>query len=141
MAILGLIIALWPGLCCGCGGTQSSSSGYPTSDGEPIATGEPAETLHGRASYYSDRLAGNTTANGEIYDPDKYTAASRTLPFGTVVRVTRVDNGKQVVVRINDRGPFRDKSRILDLSRRAAEELDMIRAGVVDIKAEVMAAD
>ncbi len=98
----------------------------------------PVRTETGLASYYSDALAGNTTANGEHYTPSAYTAASRTLPFGTIVRVTRTDNQRHVWVRINDRGPFRDKRRILDLSRAAAEALDMIRAGVVPIRAEIM---
>ncbi|MGF1466046.1 MAG: septal ring lytic transglycosylase RlpA family protein [Sandaracinaceae bacterium] len=96
--------------------------------------------LRGRASYYSDALAGRSTASGEPYDPRALTAASRDLPFGTRVRVTRTDTGASVVVRINDRGPFRDHRRILDLSRAAAEALDMIRAGVVPIEAEILGA-
>ena len=103
---------------------------------------EVAEVLEGRASYYADSLAGNATASGEPYDPSALTAASRDLPFGTRVRVTRLDSEGNamgsVIVRVNDRGPHRDHSRILDLSRAAAEELDMIRAGVVDIRAEVL---
>lgn len=108
---------------------------------------EPAERVVevrvGRASYYSDRLAGRSTASGEPYEPTALTAASRDLPFGTRVRVHRVDaEGRSlasVVVRVNDRGPFRDHARILDLSRAAAEALDMIRAGVVSIRAEILA--
>lgn len=99
------------------------------------------ETLQGRASYYADSLAGNSTASGEPYDPSELTAASRDLPFGTRVRVTRVDTGASVVVRVNDRGPFGDRRRILDLSRAAAEQLDMIRAGVISIEAEILEAD
>lgn len=108
------------------------------------ADGEVAQVLEGRASYYSDRLAGRSTASGEPYDPRQFTAASRDLPFGTLVRVTRLGSPgpggelRSVVVRINDRGPHRDHSRILDLSRAAAEELDMIRAGVIDIRAEIL---
>ena len=94
--------------------------------------------LRGRASYYSDALAGNHTANGDVYDPEALTAASRELPFGSRVRVVREDTGASVVVRVNDRGPFGDESRILDLSRAAAEQLDMIDAGVVEIRAEVL---
>ncbi len=94
--------------------------------------------LEGRASYYADSLAGNSTASGEPYDPSAHTAASRDLPFGTRVRVTRVDNGRTTEVRVNDRGPFGDRRRILDLSRAAAEDLDMIRAGVVEIRAEIL---
>ncbi len=96
------------------------------------------ETSTGRASYYADSLAGNATASGEPYEPSELTAASRDLPFGTRVRVTRVDTGASVVVRINDRGPFGDHGRILDLSRAAAERLDMIRAGVVEVRAEIL---
>lgn len=103
------------------------------------AEAEPAlEVLRGRASYYSDRLAGRRTANGDVYDPRALTAASRDLPFGTRVRVIREDTGASVIVRINDRGPHRDQTRILDLSRAAAEALDMIRAGVIDVRAEII---
>ncbi len=105
----------------------------------PAADERPAlEVLRGRASYYSDRLAGRHTANGDVYDPTQLTAASRDLPFGTIVRVVREDTGASVVVRINDRGPHRDHTRILDLSRAAAEALDMIRAGVVGVRAEIL---
>lgn len=100
--------------------------------------GDVAEVREGRASYYADSLAGNRTASGERYDPSALTAASRDLPFDTRVRVTRMDTGASVIVRINDRGPFRDESRILDVSRAAAERLDMIREGVIDIRAEVL---
>jgi len=99
---------------------------------------EPLRVLRGRASYYADSLAGNRTASGERYDPRALTAASRDLPFGTMVRVVREDTGASVVVRVNDRGPFGDRRRILDLSRAAAEQLDMIRAGVISIRAEVL---
>ncbi|HJL14151.1 MAG TPA: septal ring lytic transglycosylase RlpA family protein [Sandaracinaceae bacterium LLY-WYZ-13_1] len=92
----------------------------------------------GLASYYADSLAGNPTASGEPYDPTALTAASRELPFGTRVRVVREDTGAAVVVRVNDRGPFGDDRRILDLSRAAAERLDMIRAGVVGVRAEIL---
>lgn len=104
-------------------------------------SGDPepgARNFTGRISYYSDSLAGNHTANGEIYDPQKLTAASRTLAFGTRLRVTRVDNGRSVEVRVNDRGPFGRRKRVLDISRAAAEQLDMIRAGVVRARIEVL---
>ena len=102
------------------------------------ARSEPVDVLEGLATYYSDSLAGNHTASGEIYDPRALTAASRDLPFGTVVRVVRVKNGRSVTVRINDRGPWGDRNRILDLSRAAAEELDMIHDGVVKVRAEIL---
>jgi rare lipoprotein A len=98
----------------------------------------PTRVLQGKATYYGDSLAGNHTANGDIYDPKQFTAAHKTLPFGTVVRVLRVDTNRYVYVRINDRGPFGKKDRIIDLSRVAAERLGMIRAGVVPVKVEVL---
>jgi rare lipoprotein A len=109
--------------------------------GDASARLEPSaerRVLHGRASYYSDSLAGNRTANGERYNPRALTAAHRSLAFGTHVRVTRPDTGSSVVVRINDRGPFAGRRRIIDLSRRAAQELGMVRAGVVDVEVEVL---
>lgn len=104
----------------------------------PHTARTPAAALAGTASYYADSLAGNTTANGETYDPRELTAAHRTLPFGTRVSVRRVDNGRSVVVRINDRGPYAGASRIIDLSRAAAEALQMIRAGVVRVELDVL---
>lgn len=95
-------------------------------------------TLRGKVSYYHDSLAGNTTANGEVYDPRLLTAASRTLPFGTVLRVKRLQDGRTIIVRVNDRGPFGDKRRILDLSREAASRLGMLRAGVVNVEVDVL---
>lgn len=99
---------------------------------------KPSRVLRGRASYYHDSLAGRLTANGEIYDPRILSGASRTLPFGTIVRVRREDAPHQVIVRINDRGPFGDRRRILDLSREAATRLHMLRKGVVPIRAEIL---
>jgi rare lipoprotein A len=92
----------------------------------------------GQASYYADSLAGHSTASGEPYDPARFTAAHRKLPFGTVVDVTRGDTRATVRVRINDRGPFAGERRIIDLSRRAAEQLDMMRAGVVDVEVRIV---
>jgi len=96
------------------------------------------DSFEGRVSYYADSLAGRSTASGEPYDPSARTAASRTLAFGTVLRVTRVDTGASVIVRVNDRGPFGDRRRVLDLSRSAAEAIDMIRRGVVEVRVEVI---
>lgn len=94
--------------------------------------------LEGEASYYSDRLAGHKTASGERYRPDALTAAHRSLPLGTVLRVTRRDGKRTVVVRVNDRGPFGSERRILDLSRAAFERLGKLRAGVLEVRAEVV---
>jgi rare lipoprotein A len=127
-----------------CGGTAhlraqgAAISDVPDADPSRYARKKPVLVLVGSASYYADSLAGNHTASGEVYDPSRRTAASRDLPFGTVVRVIRRDSGRSVLVRINDRGPFANRKRILDLSRAAAEELDMIDSGVVKIRAEVL---
>ena len=91
----------------------------------------------GIASYYHDRFHGRITASGERFDQEALTAAHRTLPFGTTVRVTRNDTGKSVVVRINDRGPFRTE-RIIDLSRAAADRLGMLDSGLVAVSVEVI---
>lgn len=107
----------------------------------PDPAGGPAAEVaaqEGEASYYSDELAGRKTASGERYDPKALTAAHRTLPFGSLVRVTRADTGRSVVVRITDRGPFGRERRIIDLSKAAAKELDMLRAGVVPVRVEVL---
>lgn len=121
---------------------ETDASALVDAPTEPEPTAGVIEVREGRASYYSDRLAGRSTASGEPYDPRELTAASRDLPFGTRVRVHRLDaEGRSiasVVVRVNDRGPFRDHSRILDLSRAAAERLEMIQAGVVSIRAEIL---
>lgn len=97
----------------------------------------PGHTEAGIASYYHDRFHGRMTASGERFDQGALTAAHRTLPFGTTVRVTRKDNGKSVVVRINDRGPFRTE-RIIDLSRTAAGRLGMLDSGLVHVSVEVI---
>lgn len=86
-------------------------------------------TEKGIASYYSEKYNGRKTASGEIFNEKKLTAAHTTLPFGTEVKVKNLANGKTVKVRINDRGPF-ITGRIIDLSKKAAEKLDMINAGI-----------
>jgi rare lipoprotein A len=92
----------------------------------------------GQATYYGNSLAGHKTASGERYQPSELTAAHKQLPFGTLVRVTREDDRRSVVVRINDRGPFGNARRIIDVSYSAAEALDMLRAGVVPVRVEVL---
>jgi rare lipoprotein A len=94
-------------------------------------------TLTGVASYYAEDFNGKKTSNGEVYDMNSHTAAHRTFPFGTKVRVVNLDNNKSVIVRINDRGPFHE-GRILDLSYGAAKEIDLIRLGTAHIRLEVI---
>lgn len=97
----------------------------------------PGSTDQGEASWYSDAYQGAATASGERYRKAALTAAHRSLPFGTRVRVTHLENRRQVVVRVNDRGPF-VRGRIIDLSRAAAERLGMIRSGVAPVRIEVV---
>ncbi|HSV91600.1 MAG TPA: septal ring lytic transglycosylase RlpA family protein, partial [Desulfobacterales bacterium] len=92
----------------------------------------------GVASWYGHPYHGRRAANGEVYDMEKLTAAHRTLPFGTWVDVRNLSNGKHVLVRINDRGPF-VQGRIIDLSRAAARQIDMIGPGIVKVRLEVTA--
>jgi rare lipoprotein A len=113
----------------------SEAPAEPTTD---WASAPALESFTGRVSFYADSLSGHRTANGERYDPHALTCASRDLPFGSLVRVTRLDTGASVVVRVNDRGPWGRRTRILDLSRAAAEAIDMIRAGVVEVRADVV---
>lgn len=91
----------------------------------------------GKASFYAMKYQSRKTASGEIFDQSGYTGAHKKLPFGTKVKVTNVKNGKSVIVRINDRGPF-VKGRIIDLSRSAFSQIGHTRAGVIDVKIEVV---
>ena len=112
---------------CAAGGGTRGAAGFQ----------EEAEGEVGVASYYARKFEGRRTASGERYDPDEMTAAHRTHPFGTRVRVTRLDDGREVVVRINDRGPFVD-GRVIDVSRRAAGKLDLLREGTTRVRLEVL---
>jgi rare lipoprotein A len=94
-------------------------------------------TENGLASWYGHPYHGRAAASGEIYDMEKLTAAHRTLPFNTWVRVHDLDNGKDVEVRINDRGPFVD-GRVIDLSHAAARAIEMIGPGVAKVKVEII---
>ncbi|HVR44970.1 MAG TPA: septal ring lytic transglycosylase RlpA family protein [Thermoanaerobaculia bacterium] len=98
---------------------------------------QASDRLRGTASWYGEEFAGRTTANGEIFDPMRLTAAHRTLPFGTILDVTNPGNGRSVRVRVNDRGPFVG-DRILDLSYAAAREIGMVEAGIALIEAHVV---
>ena len=91
----------------------------------------------GKASYYADKFEGRKTASGEIYKHQLLTAAHKTLPFGSCVKVTNLSNGKSVIVRINDRGPFVE-GRIIDLSKGAAEKIGGVRQGVFEVKIEMV---
>jgi rare lipoprotein A len=104
---------------------------------DPVLT-ESYETIgQGEASYYGAELAGNRTASGERFNPQGLTAAHRSLPLGTKLRVTNLNNGRSVIVRVNDRGPF-VRSRIIDVSLGAAREIEMVRSGKAQVKLEIL---
>ncbi|MCB0621244.1 MAG: septal ring lytic transglycosylase RlpA family protein [Saprospiraceae bacterium] len=92
---------------------------------------------YGLASFYSDKFHGKPTASGELYDMNKLTAAHKTLPYGTIIEVTRLDNKKSVRVRVNDRGPY-ISGRVVDVSKKAAERLDLVADGTARVKVEVV---
>jgi rare lipoprotein A len=116
----------------------ASTGGVPGGSGTGAAPPAPAhQTEEGLASWYGEPYHGRLTSSGAVFDMQDLTAAHRTLPFGTRLKVTRKDTGKSVAVVVNDRGPF-VADRILDLSFGAANELDMVEAGVVEVRAEVV---
>lgn len=106
-------------------------------DASAPASSDAEHVADGQASFYGDELAGNPTASGEAFDPAKLTAAHRTLPLGSRVRVTNLRNGESVVVRINDRGPFHGR-RIIDLSKAAARQIGMLRNGTARVRIELL---
>ena len=100
-------------------------------------SGSKRFTEEGKASYYSNKLQGNKMANGQPYRKGKLTAAHKTLPLGTKIKVTNRQNGKKVKVKITDRGPH-TKGRIVDLSLAAAKRLNMVQAGTIPVKIKVV---
>jgi rare lipoprotein A len=113
-----------------------------SAEGEPLAPPprsleEPRQEPAGEASYYAAAFEGRRTASGEPYRGSRLTAAHRTLPFGSRLRVTNLRNGRSVVVRVNDRGPFHPR-RVVDLSRAAAAELGMLKRGRARVRLELL---
>ncbi len=96
-----------------------------------------AQTQTGKASFYADKFEGRPTASGEKYKHNKLTAAHKSLPFGTVIRVTNLKNDRSVEVVVNDRGPYVE-GRVVDLSKSAAEKLEFVNIGLADVKIEVV---
>jgi len=132
--VLLLVSAL--ALVTGCGHGKARA-GIPSTKNSQTAK-VTASDLEGIASYYAEPYNGRRTANGEIFDSyNAMTAAHKTLPFNTVVRVKNLNNGEEVDVRINDRGPF-VKGRVIDLSQLAAKQIDLVRAGVAPVKLKVL---
>jgi rare lipoprotein A len=126
-----------PGFHPPLGPTQATEGPTP----RPLAEGAdaPDNTAQvGLATWYGSELAGHKTASGELFDPSKMTAAHRKLRFGTWVEVRRIDTGRTVRVRITDRGPNGDERRIIDLSREAAERLDILTAGRARVEVRIV---
>ncbi len=110
----------------------------PSRNAPPRAnTGKALLTIEGVASYYAGDFHGKKTSNGETYDMNALTAAHRTFPFGTKVRVTNLENNKSVIIRVNDRGPFKE-GRIMDLSLGAARALDLVQTGTGRVRLDVL---
>ena len=120
-------------LLAACSGSHMPSK----SGGKPSAAPRGAYSQTGLGSYYANKFAGRATASGSIYRPGEMTAAHNTLPFGTLIRVTNTRNGRSVEVTVTDRGPH-TKGYIVDVSRRAAVQLDLIEAGVGPVQLTVI---
>lgn len=105
-----------------------------------FTTNASAQQQHGKASFYSNRAHGHRTSDGSRYHKDSLTCAHRTLPFGTLLKVTNKSNGKEVVVRVTDRGPHA-AGRVVDLSMAAARELGMVNQGIASVKVEPIGFD
>lgn len=129
--LFGMVLIIFMSFGCG---SKKSSRGYRHSDELKNVDGY---TQTGLASWYGDKEHGNLAASGERFSKYDYTAAHKSLPFGTIVRVTNLENGKDVVVNINDRGPF-IRGRIIDLSYSSAKSIDLVRTGVAKVKVEVI---
>jgi|SRR5579871_1208 len=129
---------LWAIVCCfalvACGEKRTVHAAVPTAPVPTIPSIAAVEI--GLASWYGHPYHGRPAANGEIYDMEQFTAAHRTLPFGTLVHVVNLDNSKSVDVRINDRGPFVG-DRVIDLSHAAARAIDMIGPGTARVRVEI----
>ena len=133
-----LLLTVLMTMLSACGGKRVKTSTPAARSATSVPhTPRVGDTQTGIASWYGDPYHGRIAANGEVYDMDAFTAAHQTLPFETFVRVTNLTNNKTVDVRITDRGPFVD-GRIIDLSRAAAREIDMIGPGIVKVRLEVI---
>lgn len=122
------------------GSASQDEDAAPVVPGLPIASPDQPRVIQvssGQASWYGPGFYGNRTASGEVLRPGTLTAAHRTLPFGTLVRVTNLGNGRTAVVRINDRGPFHG-TRVIDLAHGAASELGVASSGIAKVRLEVL---
>ena len=127
-------------VCISCSSSVRYAANRKTSDrhtNQTVQSYYPGQILTGKSSYYGSKFHGRQTANGEIFDMYKLTAAHRDLPFETLIKVTNTSNNKSVVVHVNDRGPF-VAGRILDLSYGAAQKIDMVDQGVATVTIEII---
>jgi rare lipoprotein A len=133
-----LILILLFALFYGCSSTTrySRTNDYSDKEGD-VKNLKLLDAETGTASFYADEFDGKRTANGEVYDMNDLTAAHPTYAFNTIVKVTNLSNGKNVEVRINDRMP-QFKGRIIDLSLAAAKKIEMVNAGIQEVKLEVI---
>jgi rare lipoprotein A len=116
--------------------SAAPTAAAPSEPAAPAAAAPMVAAADGKVAHYGSKFAGRKTASGERFDPNALTMAHKTLPFGTMVRVTNLKNNKSVVVRVNDRGPS-SPDRVGDVSTAAARKIGMLRSGVVDAKLEV----
>lgn len=119
------------------GKVQTDETNPPKENLDEYKNYPPLETVYGTASFYADKYHGKITFNGEVYDMNGISAAHPSYKMNTIVRITNLANNKSVIVRINDRMPFRE-DRIIDLSLGTAKELDFVKQGLADIKLEVL---
>lgn len=131
--VLVIIIAL---TLVGCSNTPKKTVAYPKSHVKNSRF-KVGKTIRGKASWYGDYFHGKKTASGEKYNMYNLTAANKTLPFGTIVRVTNLNNGKSVKVKINDRGPYIE-GRMIDLSRAAFKKIAPLGVGVLDVEVTIL---
>ena len=148
--LIASVLVLLPAGCAHSSGTKGFNPPIPDTHAEAgertapdfaegaLAPPGAAPGQVGLATWYGSSFAGKKTANGERFDPRAMTAAHRTLKMGTWVEVRRPDTGRAVRVRINDRGPFGDSRKVIDVSRRAAEELDMIQQGAMRVELRIV---
>lgn len=115
--------------------SAATATPAPSAPAAPAMTGDAS--LNGKLAWYGRKFAGRRTASGERFNPDAMTMAHKTLPFGTMVKVTNPHNGKSVTLRVNDRGPTQP-DRVGDVSLAAARALGMVRAGVIDAELQVV---
>jgi len=133
--IISLVFVLLCGFLCACGKKKVHVS--TPLEKPPAESGGSLEEPVGYASWYGEPYHGRRTSNGETYNKFEMTAAHRTLPFDSLVKVNNLENGKDVTVRINDRGPF-TKDRIIDLSFAAARSIDMVRPGTAKVRLDLL---